>query len=132
MKMDWGREIHTYEEAVCRNEIVDMLERAINAKIVVLAKDDTLPERIQNLSRERLPVCKGCGNADLQKLAVAYYDRTVRGFWGIGNSGAAITKDDYDTEMVASDDKHAGSAAGYFILCRECDQEHKFDGEIEW
>ncbi len=132
MKMEWGKEIRTYEEAVCRNELVDMLERAINAGIITLEKADTLPRRVENLSRERLPVCNKCGNADLKKLAVVYYDRVVRGFWSIGHSGTAVTQDDFDTNSVTDKDPWAPQAAGYFIACRECGDEHKYDGEIEF
>ncbi len=132
MKMEWGKEVHTYEEAVCQNELVDMLERAINAGIITMEKTDTLPRRIDTLSRERLPVCKSCGNANLKRLAVVYYDRVVRQFWGINKNGVAHVNDDYDTNSVTDKDPWAPQAHGYFIACHECGAEHKYDGEIDF
>lgn len=132
MKMNWGKRLYTYEEAACQNELVDMVTRSVNAGIIAMEQNDVLPRHIENLSRERLPVCKGCGNADLRKLSVVYYDRIGRGFWGIGNNGIAVMADDYDNNMVGGKDKWAANAAGYFLACHACGDENKYDGEIEF
>ncbi len=132
MKMQLGNRSYTYEEAVCQNELADMLERAINAGIITLEKADVLPRHIRNLSRERLPVCKKCGNANLKGLAVVYYDRVVRTFWGIDNHGLANVSDDFDTNSVTDNDPWAPQASGYFIACHECGAEHKYDGEVSF
>ena len=131
MKMEWPKQPKTTAEVRCHNELVDMIHRGVNSGMFVLEKNDTIPNRIEMPETPVHPICQ-CGNDDLGRMGLIYYDRVSRGFYGIGRGGVAIVNDDYDTNSLDKDDPKQAALAGYWIACYGCKTEWKWEGEIEF
>lgn len=75
--------------------------------------------------------CPNCGNDEIRKFSVVYYQRHYASAWGFNREGEIAVHSD-GSEWGEITRKDAEHLAGNWLACHDCDHEQKAPTPIEW
>lgn len=130
MKIALGTRRNTIEEIRCHNEMVEFFTRAVNAGIIVLEANDKLPELYT--VPETAPCCPSCGEKDLKKLSLLYYERIYRAFCGFSKGGEAMVGDWDGGCDMRRDVPREEPLSNYWISCQTCEAENPMPEGVKY
>lgn len=78
--------------------------------------------------------CGGCGNTDLKRFSLVYYERRFRPIRGFDKTGHLVASDDVDSDGIGMNDPvvAARALAGDWLSCHECGCESAWEHDIYW
>lgn len=127
-------EIHGYNEWCARlaqlqllgAQIEDHTEQ-VTSRVATSRIIDAVPTPFAEPPKVK---CPNCGNTEIKKFSVAYYQRHYNPVMGFNRKGEIAVGDSGDWGTITRKDlKHLD---GYFLACHLCDHEHEAPAGICW